>query len=531
MKFGVLFSNRRLAALLALPALACVSAACSDSSPDAGGADRSAGSGSVHVVATEKVSLVPTFVRGNFATLTSAVAPTESEVRTVLPSIAAVLHASGDFTLKSTQSDPSGETHYRYTQHKNGLEVLGGEVVVHVKDGVVNSANGNARSDLPAPTAAKISAKSAAVNAVASYPSTAQVSADPASDLAYWRETEGDALQLVHRLTVRGVDEDGELVDVVLVDAVGGKVVDRIPTIMTVKTRAVYDANQSSSSKGTLKRSEGEAATSDDAVNASYDNTGATYDVYKALFDRDSIDGKGMTLTSSVHATFCTDIFCFGKTKNNASWSTQDNVMRYGDGDGSTFSNLSHSLDVTGHELTHGVTFATSALTYSGQSGGLNEGISDIFGAVVQWYQAGKEISDGVWQVGEDVYTPGTSGDALRYMNDPAKDGSSIDYAPDYNNQNVHYTSGVPNLAFYLLSQGGTHPRNKTTVNVTGIGIEKAAQIYYLANTTILTSSATYANARTATEQAATKLGYTTSEIASVSNSWAAVGVGSAVSE
>src|SRR5207249_3000043 len=92
------------------------------------------------------------------------------------------------------------------------------------------------------------------------------------------------------------------------------------------------------------------------------------------------------------------------------------------------------------------------------------------------------------------------------YMNDPAKDGKSIDYGPDYNNQNVHYTSGVPNLAFYLLSQGGKHPRNKTTVNVTGIGIEKAAAVFYRANTTIFTSSTNYAQARTGTEQAAQQL-------------------------
>ncbi|WP_394843487.1 M4 family metallopeptidase [Pendulispora brunnea] len=506
---GILFSKRRLAALLALPVMACLPAACSSTSGDARdtGSTGDAPAG-VRVLAAESRSLVPTFVRGNLS---------------ALPNVAAVLHADGEFSLKSTVTDSSGEVHSRYTQKKNGLDVLGGDIAVHAKNGVIYAANGNARTDLVAATTAAISAKIASLKAVASYPIDAQVSADANSDLAYWREPEGDALRLVHRLTVRGVDAEGEIVDTVLVDAQDGSIVDRIPTIMTAKARKIYDANQSLN-RGTLKRSEGEAEVSDGAVNISYDNLGLVYDAYKTLYDRDSLDGNGLTLISSVHAIFRTTT---GTTKNNASW--DGSQMRYGDGDGTTFSNLANSLDVTGHELTHGVTSSTSNLTYSGQSGGLNEGMSDIFGAVIQWFHDGKVVNDTTWLVGDDVYTPNKAGDALRYMNDPAKDGKSIDYGPDYNGQNVHYTSGVPNLAFYLLSQGGTHPRNKTTVNVTGIGIEKAASVFYRANTTIFTSSTNYAQARTGTEQAAQQLGLTDEEIKSVSNAWAAVGVGSAV--
>ncbi|WP_394832950.1 M4 family metallopeptidase [Pendulispora rubella] len=502
---GILFSNRRLAALLALPVMACLPAACSSNSSDSGSTgDAPAG---VHVVSAESKSLVPTFVRGHLS---------------ALPTIAAALHADGEFTLKNTITDSSGEIHQRYTQKKNGLDVLGADIAIHVKDGVIYAANGNARTDLVAATTAAVSAKVAALKAVASYALDARVSADAGSDLAYWREPEGDALRLVHRLTVRGVDAEGEIVDTVLVDAQDGTIVDRIPTIMTAKVRKIYDANQSTS-RGTLKRSEGEAEVSDGAVNISYDNLGLVYDAYKTLYDRDSLDGNGLTLISSVHAIFRTTT---GTTKNNASW--DGSQMRYGDGDGTTFSNLANSLDVTGHELTHGVTSSTSNLTYSGQSGGLNEALSDIFGAVVQWYHDGKVVNDSTWMVGDDVYTPNKAGDALRYMSNPTKDGKSIDYAPDYNGQNVHYTSGVPNLAFYLLSQGGKHPRDKTTVTVTGIGIEKAAAVFYRANTTIFTSSTNYAQARTGTEQAAQQLGFTADEVKSVSAAWAAVGVGSA---
>ena len=485
--------------------MACLPAACSSNAGDAGTTgDAPAG---VRVISAESSSLVPTFVHGNLS---------------ALPTVAAALHADGEFVLKNSMTDSSGDVHQRYTQKKNGLEVLGGEIAVHAKNGVIYAANGNARTDLTAATTATISAKIAALKAVASYALDAKVSPDAASDLAYWRAPEGDALQLVHRITVRGVDADGELVDTVLVDAQNGSIVERIPTIMTAKARKIYDANQSTS-QGTLKRSEGEAEVSDATVNVSYDNLGVVYDAYKALYDRDSLDGNGLTLISSVHAIFRTTT---GTTKNNASW--DGSQMRYGDGDGTTFSNLANSIDVTGHELTHGVTSSTSNLTYSGQSGGLNEGLSDIFGAVIQWYHDGKVVNDSTWLVGDDVYTPGTDGDALRYMSNPTKDGKSIDYAPDYNGQNVHYTSGVPNLAFYLLSQGGKHPRSKTTVTVTGIGIEKAAAVFYRANTTIFTSSTNYAQARTGTEQAAQQLGLTADEIKSVSNAWAAVGVGSA---
>jgi len=131
--------------------------------------------------------------------------------------------------------------------------------------------------------------------------------------------------------------------------------------------------------------------------------------------------------------------------------------------------------------------------------------------------------------VGEDVWTPGTSGDALRYLNDPRLDGGSLDYYPDYySGVDVHYSSGISNLAFYLLAQGGTHPRGRSTIYVGGIGMAKAAQIFYRANTVTLLNNtdATFAEAKIATEQAAAQLGYSSSDIAAVTSAWMAVGVG-----
>jgi vibriolysin len=131
--------------------------------------------------------------------------------------------------------------------------------------------------------------------------------------------------------------------------------------------------------------------------------------------------------------------------------------------------------------------------------------------------------------IAEDIWTPATPGDALRYLDDPAKDGASLDYYPSYTSSaDVHYSSGISNLAFALLSKGGTHPRGKTTTVVTGIGVEKAARIFYKANTDLFTATTTFTQAKTYTEQAASLLGYDTATVTSVSNAWLAVGVGSA---
>jgi vibriolysin len=209
----------------------------------------------------------------------------------------------------------------------------------------------------------------------------------------------------------------------------------------------------------------------------------------------------------------------------NAFWNGTQ--MVYGDGDNVTASNLANSLDVTAHELTHAVTDYESDLIYSGESGGLNESMSDIFGAVCEWYGDGKVVSQKLWLIGDDVWTPATPGDALRYMHSPTLDGDSLDYFPDYaSGVDVHYSSGISNLAFYLLSQGGTHPRAKTSTVVAGIGIEKAARIFYKANVDLMTPSTTFEQAKIATEQAAQQLGYDAATIASVSNAWKAVGVG-----
>jgi Zn-dependent metalloprotease len=208
--------------------------------------------------------------------------------------------------------------------------------------------------------------------------------------------------------------------------------------------------------------------------------------------------------------------------------------MTYGDGDGKTL-NPFDSLDVAGHEMSHGVTSRTSNLTYSGESGGLNEGTSDIFGTMVEYFaQNPKDAGD--YLIGEKLYKSG--GKALRYMYKPSEDGASADcWYSGVGNLNVHYSSGVANHFYYLLAEGSNRmsPSCKsgdTKVATAGIGTlsgitrAKAEKIWYRALTVYMTPGTTYANARTATLNAATDLhGAGSPEASAVAAAWSAVNV------
>ncbi|HVE86611.1 MAG TPA: M4 family metallopeptidase, partial [Myxococcales bacterium] len=188
--------------------------------------------------------------------------------------------------------------------------------------------------------------------------------------------------------------------------------------------------------------------------------------------------------------------------------------------------------DVAGHEITHGLTERTSGLVYSGESGGLNEAMSDIIGGFGVEYFASKTnptIAQNAdpFKIGEQVWTPGTAGDALRYMDDPTKDGYSIDNYSKYasSDKEVHRTSGIANNAFALLVKGGTNRTSGTNVNG-GIGADKALQIFFRANTVYMTPNTTFSQARAACVKAATDLyGANSPEVAKVNEAWGAVGV------
>lgn len=260
------------------------------------------------------------------------------------------------------------------------------------------------------------------------------------------------------------------------------------------------------------------------AIEAHYvaDQVNAYYDT---AHGRNGIDGAGGPAAITSHGyNFLTSTTSYSSGYVNAYWDPSNEWMVYGDGDGTNADSLT-TLDVGGHEQTHGVTQYEANLTYSGESGHLNESFSDVFGAMVERSVTG-ETAD-TWTLAEEAWTPATAGDALRYLDDPAADGVSHDYyTAGIGSVDVHYGSGVGNLAFYLLSEGGSHPRGASTTVVAGIGPDDAAAIWYLALTSYMTSSTNYARARTATLSAAGALfGTASPQYTAVGDAWSAVGV------
>src|SRR6188768_481498 len=207
--------------------------------------------------------------------------------------------------------------------------------------------------------------------------------------------------------------------------------------------------------------------------------------------------------------------------------------MTYGDGDGVNYGPLV-SLDVAGHEMSHGVTENTAGLTYEGESGGLNEATSDIFGTMVEFHAANSN-DPGDYLIGEEFDLKNHAG--LRRMDNPASDGDSVNcWSSGVGNLDVHYSSGVGNHLFYLLAEGsGAKTINgiahsSPTCNgstVTGIGRDAAQKIWFRALTVYMTSGTTYAQARTATLNAATDLfGAGSTQRSAVAAAWSAVSVG-----
>jgi Zn-dependent metalloprotease len=219
--------------------------------------------------------------------------------------------------------------------------------------------------------------------------------------------------------------------------------------------RSILDGEgDEDSADDTLVRAEGAPAVTDASVNNAYDGLGDVFGYYEQVHGRDSLDGKGLPLVGVVH---------YGQAYDNAFWDGQ--AMRFGDGDGQVFGDFTGCLDVIGHELTHGVTQYTANLDYQGQSGALNEHISDVFGILVKQYRAGQAAADADWLIGEGLLAEGVKGRALRDMlhpgtayddpqlgvdPQPADMAHYVDTAED--DGGVHINSGIPNRAFALAA-------------------------------------------------------------------------------
>jgi Zn-dependent metalloprotease len=225
-----------------------------------------------------------------------------------------------------------------------------------------------------------------------------------------------------------------------------------------VPQRAVHDAEHGTDLPGRLVRAEGAEPVDDVAVNEAYDGLGATWQLLWTAFKRDSLDGKGLPLGATVH---------YDEDYDNAFWDGAQ--MVFGDGDGVYFDGFTSSVDVIGHELTHGMTQYTAGFTYVAQSGALNESVSDVFGSLVKQHQRGQKAQDADWLVGEGLFTDRVNGVALRSMKAPGtayddphlgKDPQPADmdgyvdlpHDSEHDNGGVHTNSGIPNRAFYLAA-------------------------------------------------------------------------------
>jgi Zn-dependent metalloprotease len=223
---------------------------------------------------------------------------------------------------------------------------------------------------------------------------------------------------------------------------------------ISTKRRQVYDARHKRTLPGKLVLDDFSTGSSDIEANEAFDGAGATYDFYAKAFLRNSIDDKGMPLISTIH---------YGAKFDNAMW--DGTQMIYGDGDGKLFNRFTIALDVIAHELTHGVTQNTAKLAYAGQSGALNEHLSDAFGIMAKQYALGQIASQSDWLIGAGLLGPNVRGKAIRSMKAPgtAYDDPSLGRDPQPahmrgyvtspdDNGGVHINSGIPNHAFYLAA-------------------------------------------------------------------------------
>jgi len=289
------------------------------------------------------------------------------------------------------------------------------------------------------------------------------------------------------------------------------------------KERIVYDAKNGSTLPGTPVRNEGDAPVADVAVNEAYDGSGATYDLYSDVYNRNSIDGNGMRLDSTVH---------YKKGYDNAFWNGEQ--MVYGDGDEDLpeadrlFNRFTIAIDVIGHELTHGVTQYEAKLVYSFQPGALNESMSDVFGSLVKQKSLNQTADQADWIIGEGLLTSNVNGVGIRSMkapgtayNDPVlgKDPQPA-HMDNYvntvsDNGGVHINSGIPNHAFYFIAK-----------ELGGYAWEKAGQIWYVTLRDKLSSSSQFQDAANLTYKAAEELfGVGSLEQQAVKNGWAEVGI------
>ncbi|MFH8621816.1 M4 family metallopeptidase [Streptomyces vietnamensis] len=531
--------------------------------------------GTVTVVATQSTAAAVTSAARPGAGFQAMTADSRGEaIRTAGRNAAATARALGlgpdeRLVAKDVLIDADGTRHVRYDRTYRGLPVIGGDLVVHLtEDGRITGSDlAHQGAIRVADTTPKLTATDASAAAVkhARHVKNAKAGSKDSTLMVY---AVGKVPVLAYRSTVTGAGEAGPATrQAVIVDATSGAPLDQYElhqnitgtgngvtvgqvSIETTQSGSgytltdaahggtiIYDSYNSPQSNpkqnarpfSKTTNSWGNGTTSSResaAVDASY-GLAKTWDYYKNSFNRSGIRNDGRGAPAYVHmdnnvlnAFYDDDCFC----------------MFFGDGSSQNGNTPVTALDVAGHEMSHGVTAATANLNYSGESGGLNEATSDIFGTMVE-FSADNAGDPGDYYIGEKL---NMSGGYMRRMDNPSADGNSLScWTSNAGSVDVHYSSGIGNHFFYLAAEGtgaktiGGRSHNGTTCNndtFAGIGKDKAAAVWYRALSTYMTSTTTYAGARTATLQAAADLyGTNSQERYLVSKAWAAVSVGAAL--
>jgi len=510
------------------------------------------------------------------------------------------LDAWADLQVRDVQAEPSGVTHVRLQQHYRGLKVWGAQAITHrdaqgpvqpMTDALVRGIQLETTPNLTAAEALGLANTATAPVGAYSRPPTAELVVYPeaAQQASLLGPGTGNAEDfevrvLRHHLAwhVHLELENGPVEtrhDDFLVDAHTGAVLKRWSTLLTLKggtavttvgksqyngevqlgslkmpcgfilsdpTRnniATRNLSGQTWGKGELyvnpdpawgdgenyqetrgsKSTNGQTA----AVDAHY-GLQSTWDFYKAILGRNGIDGKGRTPYNLVH---------YASQYDNAFWSDDCFCMTFGDG--SVLKTLT-TVDVVGHEVSHGLCSATANLDYRGESGGLNESNSDIFGVMISFYTKGAQAqgdripeTGGQWTIGSQLVTRANPR-PLRFMMKPSLDGFSPDaWSPQLENLDVHEASGPMNRAFYFLSQGASKKKKDDTYSkylpkgMAGIGNDKALRIWWKTLSTQLTPTSRYVDARNGAVRAAQSLyGKAAPEVTAVRYAFKAINVG-----
>ncbi len=450
--------------------------------------------------------------------------------------------------------DEQQMTHVRFQQVAHGLPVVGAEVMAHydaeghVASIDLNYVSGLDNLDLNPSVAPSEAIKLAKEDAIAQTGvEEAYVNASGEPKLVVFALNGKRALAYEHTVRVWGDDPH---IWIITVDAKTGEVINRLDNLQTIEAtgtgvagdskkfevaqnggtftmldtsrgaqiRTFTNQNTQNTLPGTTVSSTSlttwdQVAVGRGAAVDAHFNATVVYDYYKQRHARNGLDGQNGAMVSTAH---------FGSSYDNAFW--DGSQMAYGDG-GRLFKPLSAALDVVAHEFTHGVTTNTSNLRYEGQSGALNESVSDIFGAFVEHFHKADETKN--WLCGEAI---GLNG-ALRNLahpgqvtqgKQPAAMSQFVNTQQD--NGGVHINSGIPNNAAFLMTAGGENDVTKVKV-AAGLGWEKSEKVWFRAQTKYFMATTTFAQAAQGTLQAATDLGLTENEKNIIDCAWKAVGV------